>query len=166
MRPRSCRMRPQPARRRPVAIFAGHTFRNFKRASALLRRRIHRVARQALRRFFAVCAARKSTGRVVCFAPRREKPNARYLQRTSLPVVCRRFSTPFRAAHLLENMPGAFRARRGALIFADLRAIQLRYGFLPKAELEGLSQRTQTPLYKIHSVASFYPHFHLVPPPK
>src|SRR5258708_30498779 len=115
---------------------------------------------------YIVCAARKSTGRVVFFAPRREKPNARYLQRTSLPVVCRRFSTPFRAAHLLENMPGAFRARRGALIFDDLRAIQLRYAFLPKAELEGLSQRTQTPLYQIHSVASFYPHFHLVPPPK
>ncbi len=52
------------------------------------------------------------------------------------------------------------------MIFDDLRAIQLRYGFLPKAELEGLSQRTQTPLYQIHSVASFYPHFHLVPPPK
>ncbi len=52
------------------------------------------------------------------------------------------------------------------MIFDDLRAIQLRHGFLPKAELEGLSQRTQTPLYQIHSVASFYPHFHLVPPPK
>src|SRR6266849_4182781 len=24
----------------------------------------------------------------------------------------------------------------------------------------------QTPLYQIHSVASFYPHFHLAPPPK
>jgi len=52
------------------------------------------------------------------------------------------------------------------VIFDDLRAIQLRHGFLPKAELEGLSQRTQTPLYQIHSVASFYPHFHLVPPAK
>jgi formate dehydrogenase beta subunit len=61
---------------------------------------------------------------------------------------------------------GAFRARQGDVIFDDLRAIQLRHGFLPKAELEGLSQRTQTPLYQIHSVASFYPHFHLVPPPK
>jgi formate dehydrogenase beta subunit len=61
---------------------------------------------------------------------------------------------------------GAFRARQGDVIFDDLRAIQLRYGFLPKAELEGLSQRTQTPLYQIHSVASFYPHFHLVPPAK
>src|SRR6266568_204257 len=65
-----------------------------------------------------------------------------------------------------ENDADAFRARRGAVIFDDLRAIQLRHGFLPKAELEGLSQRTQTPLYQIHSVASFYPHFHLVPPPK
>jgi len=50
------------------------------------------------------------------------------------------------------------------VIFDDLRAIQLRHGFLPKAELETLSSRTQTPLYQIHSVASFYPHFHLVPP--
>ena len=52
------------------------------------------------------------------------------------------------------------------MIFDDLRAIQLRYGFLPKAELEELSKRTQTPLYQLHSVASFYPHFHLVPPAK
>src|SRR6202171_6569145 len=102
---------------------------------------------------YIVCAAPKSTGRVAFFAPRREKPNGCYLQRTSLSVVCRGFSTPLRA-------------RRGAVIFDDLRAIQLRYGFLPKAELEGLSQHTQTPLYQIHSVASFYPHFHLVPPPK
>ena len=51
------------------------------------------------------------------------------------------------------------------MIFDDLRAIQLRYGFLPKAELEAFSERSQTPLYQIHSVASFYPHFHLAPPP-
>ncbi len=50
------------------------------------------------------------------------------------------------------------------MIFDDLRAIQLRHGFLPRAELEGLSQRTQMPLYQIHSVASFYPHFHLAMP--
>src|SRR5260370_11726585 len=71
-----------------------------------------------------------------------------------------------RRASLGKHVPGAFCARRGAVIFDDLRAIQLRYGFLPRAELEGLSQRNQTPLYQIHSVASFYPHFHLVPPPK
>jgi formate dehydrogenase beta subunit len=50
------------------------------------------------------------------------------------------------------------------VIFDDLRAIQQSHGFLPKAELESLSARTQTPLYQIHSVASFYPHFHLAPP--
>jgi len=52
------------------------------------------------------------------------------------------------------------------VIFDELRAIQLRHGYLPKAELESLSQRTQTPLYQIHSVASFYPHFRLTPPAK
>lgn len=50
------------------------------------------------------------------------------------------------------------------MIFDDLRAIQLRHGYLPKAELEGLSERAQIPLYQLHSVASFYPHFHLAPP--
>ena len=50
------------------------------------------------------------------------------------------------------------------MIFDELRAIQLCHGYLPKAELESLSQRTQIPLYQIHSVASFYPHFHLAPP--
>jgi len=52
------------------------------------------------------------------------------------------------------------------VIFDELRAIQLRFGYLPKAELQSLSERTQTPLYQIHSVASFYPHFHLTPPAK
>jgi NADH:ubiquinone oxidoreductase subunit F (NADH-binding)/NADH:ubiquinone oxidoreductase subunit E len=50
------------------------------------------------------------------------------------------------------------------VIFDELRAIQRRYRYLPKAELESLSQRSQIPLYQIHSVASFYPHFHLAPP--
>lgn len=30
--------------------------------------------------------------------------------------------------------------------------------------MESLSHRSQIPLYQIHSVASFYPHFHLAPP--
>src|SRR5277367_2510155 len=55
-------------------------------------------------------------------------------------------------------------ARPFTVIFDELRAIQLRQGYLPKADLEALSERTQTPLYQIHSVASFYPHFHLAPP--
>lgn len=53
-----------------------------------------------------------------------------------------------------------------AVIFDDLRAIQLRHGFLPVAELTALSERTHMPLCDIHSVASFYPHFHLAAPAK
>jgi NADH:ubiquinone oxidoreductase subunit F (NADH-binding)/NADH:ubiquinone oxidoreductase subunit E len=65
----------------------------------------------------------------------------------------------------LASIGRSFQTGR-AVIFDELRAIQLRHGFLPKPELEALSQRTHTPLYQIHSVASFYPHFHLAPPPK
>jgi NADH:ubiquinone oxidoreductase subunit F (NADH-binding)/NADH:ubiquinone oxidoreductase subunit E len=69
----------------------------------------------------------------------------------------------------LIGRPGVANQRRGfarhfTVIFDELRAIQRRYGYLPKAELESLSQRSQIPLYQIHSVASFYPHFHLAPP--
>jgi len=115
---------------------------------------------------YIVCLAGKSTLRVVFFAAWHEKPNGCYLQRPILSVVCNGIGRPTsRRASSLQTA-GAFSRETGAVIFDDLRAIQLRCGFLPKAELEGLSQRTQTPLYQIHSVASFYPHFHLVPPPK
>ena len=50
------------------------------------------------------------------------------------------------------------------MIFDDLRQIQSRHGYLPAEELESLSQRTGTPLYRIHGVADFYPHFHLTRP--
>jgi NADH:ubiquinone oxidoreductase subunit F (NADH-binding)/NADH:ubiquinone oxidoreductase subunit E len=62
--------------------------------------------------------------------------------------------------------PAGAADKRSAVIFDDLRAIQHRHGFLPKPELEALSRRTSTPLYQIHSIASFYPHFHLAPPSK
>jgi NADH:ubiquinone oxidoreductase subunit F (NADH-binding)/NADH:ubiquinone oxidoreductase subunit E len=52
------------------------------------------------------------------------------------------------------------------LIFDDLREIQSQYGYLPPDQLQELSQRTKTPLYRIHGVADFYPHFHLSRPPK
>jgi formate dehydrogenase beta subunit len=74
------------------------------------------------------------------------------------PTILRRGS--------LLRTAGRFLRGTDTVIFDDLRAIQLRNGFLPKAELEELSQRTQTPFYQIHSVASFYPHFHLTPPSK
>ena len=52
------------------------------------------------------------------------------------------------------------------MIFDDLRAIQNQFGYLPGDQLEALSKRAQIPLYRIHGVADFYPHFHLKPPPK
>jgi NADH:ubiquinone oxidoreductase subunit F (NADH-binding)/NADH:ubiquinone oxidoreductase subunit E len=52
------------------------------------------------------------------------------------------------------------------LIFDDLRQIQSQYGYLPSDQLQELSQRTKTPLYRIHGVADFYPHFHLSRPPQ
>ena len=52
------------------------------------------------------------------------------------------------------------------MIFDDLREIQSQYGYLPPEQLQALSQRTKTPLYRIHGVADFYPHFHLSRPPK
>jgi len=68
---------------------------------------------------------------------------------------------------MLRSVPRTGHSRDLAtVIFDELRAIQLRFGYLPKAELEALSERTQTPLYQLHSVASFYPHFHLTPPAK
>jgi NADH:ubiquinone oxidoreductase subunit F (NADH-binding)/NADH:ubiquinone oxidoreductase subunit E len=51
-------------------------------------------------------------------------------------------------------------------IFDQLREIQDRYGYLPADQLRVLSQETETPLFRIHGVADFYPHFHLKPPPK
>jgi NADH:ubiquinone oxidoreductase subunit F (NADH-binding)/NADH:ubiquinone oxidoreductase subunit E len=50
------------------------------------------------------------------------------------------------------------------VIFDDLKAIQQQHGYLPPAELQELSRRLDVPLYRLHGVASFYPHFHLTPP--
>ena len=49
-------------------------------------------------------------------------------------------------------------------VFDELRAIQRTHGFLPEAELRALAERLDTPLYRLQSVASFYPHFFLKPP--
>jgi formate dehydrogenase beta subunit len=49
-------------------------------------------------------------------------------------------------------------------IFDHLRAIQRTHGYLPDAELRALADRLELPLYRLQSVASFYPHFFLKPP--
>ena len=94
----------------------------------------------------------------------REKTTGGALLPAALPLLCVNILDP--EARRGERHEQRSFARDSTVIFDELRAIQLRYGYLPKAELQALSQRTQTPLYQIHSVASFYPHFHLTPPAK
>jgi len=52
------------------------------------------------------------------------------------------------------------------LIFGELREIQRQFGYLPADQLKALAKKIDVPLYRLHGVASFYPHFHLTPPPK
>jgi NADH:ubiquinone oxidoreductase subunit F (NADH-binding)/NADH:ubiquinone oxidoreductase subunit E len=53
----------------------------------------------------------------------------------------------------------------GSPIIAGLRAIQREHGFIPVSALKDLSERTRTPLYQLHGVVSFFPHFRLAPAP-
>ena len=51
------------------------------------------------------------------------------------------------------------------MIVQKLREIQHRLGWLPERELRELSSATETPLHRIHEVASFFPHYRLKPGP-
>src|SRR5215471_11755163 len=51
------------------------------------------------------------------------------------------------------------------MIIHELKTIQEEHGYLPAEELQALSRRLNVPLYRLHGVASFYPHFRLQPPP-
>jgi NADH:ubiquinone oxidoreductase subunit F (NADH-binding)/NADH:ubiquinone oxidoreductase subunit E len=51
------------------------------------------------------------------------------------------------------------------MIFDELRTLQREHGYLPAEELRSLATRVDVPLHRIHSVASFYPQFHLTPQP-
>jgi len=52
------------------------------------------------------------------------------------------------------------------VIFSELREIQRQFGYLPADQLKALAKKIDVPLHRLHGVASFYPHFHLTPPPK
>src|ERR1700685_1371291 len=63
----------------------------------------------------------------------------------------------------MNTLPGEDSSR---LIFSELREIQRQFGYLPADQLKALAKKIDVPLYRLHGVASFYPHFHLTPPPK
>ncbi len=50
------------------------------------------------------------------------------------------------------------------MIFEELKAIQRQHSYLPAEQLEILSKKIDVPLFRLHGIASFYPHFHLTPP--
>jgi NADH:ubiquinone oxidoreductase subunit F (NADH-binding)/NADH:ubiquinone oxidoreductase subunit E len=50
------------------------------------------------------------------------------------------------------------------MLIDDLNEIQERCGFLTQEEIRDYADRTNTPLYQIQAVASFYPHFRMEPP--
>jgi NADH:ubiquinone oxidoreductase subunit F (NADH-binding)/NADH:ubiquinone oxidoreductase subunit E len=52
------------------------------------------------------------------------------------------------------------------MVVEGLRAIQEKYGYIPEKELYGLAEKLEMPVYAVHGVATFYPHFRLQPPPK
>ena len=51
----------------------------------------------------------------------------------------------------------------GSLVTA-LQKIQSQFGYLKREALEQYSEQSGVPLYRLHSVASFFPHFQLTPP--
>jgi NADH:ubiquinone oxidoreductase subunit F (NADH-binding)/NADH:ubiquinone oxidoreductase subunit E len=54
--------------------------------------------------------------------------------------------------------------QRRSGIFEDLRHVQDSHGYVPAREIEIIAQRRGVPVRDVHTVASFYPHFHLKPP--
>ena len=52
------------------------------------------------------------------------------------------------------------------MIYEELKHIQRKFGYIPPDEMAALARRINVPLYRLHSVASFYPHFQLTPPAK
>jgi NADH:ubiquinone oxidoreductase subunit F (NADH-binding)/NADH:ubiquinone oxidoreductase subunit E len=47
-----------------------------------------------------------------------------------------------------------------------LKAIQEEHGWLEPGALKAYSEKTSTPMYRLHGVASFFPHFRREPPPR
>src|SRR3712207_2412740 len=51
-----------------------------------------------------------------------------------------------------------------AQLIPALQRIQQQFGYLKREALQQFSSESGVPLYRLHSVASFFPHFQLTPP--
>src|SRR3954463_11988833 len=51
-----------------------------------------------------------------------------------------------------------------ATLIPALQRIQHQFGYLKREALQQFSEESGVPLYRLHSVASFFPHFPLTPP--
>ena len=51
-------------------------------------------------------------------------------------------------------------------LLQQLNELQSKHGWLSEEVLRAFSEQTQTPLYELQAVASFYPHYRLKPPPR
>jgi NADH:ubiquinone oxidoreductase subunit F (NADH-binding)/NADH:ubiquinone oxidoreductase subunit E len=51
-------------------------------------------------------------------------------------------------------------------ILPELQRVQREYGYLEPSALERFSTSSGIPLYRLHAVASFFPHFRRTPPPR
>lgn len=47
------------------------------------------------------------------------------------------------------------------MIVQELLQLQSRFGYVPRRQMAALADRLAVPLYRIHEVASFFPHFHV-----
>ncbi len=49
------------------------------------------------------------------------------------------------------------------MIVQELLRLQERHGYVPRRQMARLADRLAVPLYRVHEVASFFPHFHVFP---
>jgi NADH:ubiquinone oxidoreductase subunit F (NADH-binding)/NADH:ubiquinone oxidoreductase subunit E len=61
---------------------------------------------------------------------------------------------------------GGLLSSRSMNLLQQLHDLQAEHGWLPEEVLRAFSVETNTPLFRIQEVASFYPHFRLSPPPR
>lgn len=81
-----------------------------------------------------------------------------------LNLMSRKAVSAFRIAAGGITLVSAKHLHRMAQLIPALQRIQQQFGFLKPEALRQFSEESGVPLYRLHSVASFFPHFQLEPP--